>query len=103
MAVRGTSTCTTPTAVPPTSVTPRPSDPGLTVASKGPGDGALLFCGARPDNARMPNSRDDARRAAWSAYWATGGLHAGGGSLAVAYARTLRGFSRGQVAHSPAT
>jgi ubiquinone/menaquinone biosynthesis C-methylase UbiE len=48
---------------------------------KGPGNGALLFLWHRRDNGGMSSSEATARRAAWSAYWATGGLHSCVGSF----------------------
>lgn len=40
----------------------------------------------------MPTSRDDARRAAWSAYWATGGIHSCVGSLDERYSGAIGAF-----------
>ncbi|HLS84574.1 MAG TPA: class I SAM-dependent methyltransferase [Arenimonas sp.] len=51
----------------------------------------------------MPNSRDDARRAAWSAYWATGGLHSCVGSLDEAYSGAIGTFWQTLFAALPAT
>lgn len=46
---------------------------------------------------------ESARRAAWSAYWATGGLHSCVGSFDGNYGGAIAGFWRGVFARLPAT